>query len=498
MESVLNTDRFDRRRFREIYGQSEKMQEIHESGRQILPSFLPLMGDMWASLYKMSPELKENVHPKLEINRMVMEQVMNDHLFQNFREYTRLDDFASALGAIKFSEKTREWMERQKKMDERLNELLNQALEAQREAEQKQQKAEQLKQQTEEAEQNGDKNTSQLKKKAEKAQAEADQAQENANQAIFQAAHTLQGSLNNGFFQQMIAAAANETREAKENVKSLLGGFQAGNGDAELRKVPLRDQLALADVLSSHQKLKKIAEWAGRFKAIARQKQKAKHVETVERNGISIGNSIERLLPMELGYYSNPVTKQDFLRRFAEGQTLQYSPEGKETLGKGPIILCLDQSGSMNRLDEQSKGFALALMMIARKQKRDFALILFSTVTKTLIYEKGKIKTDDLVELATTFLGGGTHFDKPLLEAVKIIEKSRFKKADIIFVTDGEANLYSKFIENFQHKKKEKQFQVLSIVLGDEKTDTVKLFSDEVVKASSFTDNSVTNRAFRI
>ncbi len=78
----------------------------------------------------------------------------------------------------------------------------------------------------------------------------------------------------------------------------------------------------------------------------------------------------------------HPTTKIDFLRRFVEGQTMIFEQKGKEELGKGPIILCLDQSGSMRNLDAQAKGFTLALMSIARRQKRDFCLILFSTRTQ--------------------------------------------------------------------------------------------------------------------
>ncbi len=83
---------------------------------------------------------------------------------------------------------------------------------------------------------------------------------------------------------------------------------------------------------------------------------------------VTLGNDIERLLPMELGLYTHPITKNDFLRRFVEGQTMMYEQKGQEVLGKGPIILCLDQSGSMHKLDTQSKRFTLALISIGRKQ----------------------------------------------------------------------------------------------------------------------------------
>ena len=72
----------------------------------------------------------------------------------------------------------------------------------------------------------------------------------------------------------------------------------------------------------------------------------------------------------------------------------------QKVLGIGPIILCLDQTGSMRNLDTQSKGFTLALMSIARRQRRDFCLILISNRTQVFTYEKGKIKSSDMVNLA--------------------------------------------------------------------------------------------------
>jgi uncharacterized protein with von Willebrand factor type A (vWA) domain len=289
---------------------------------------------------------------------------------------------------------------------------------------------------------------------------------------------------------QHIVAALEGAKRTKEDLKSLVSGPSAGSGEAELKKIPLRDQIALAEQLESNPKMKEIAEWAGKFKQIARKKQKTKHNESTERSGVGLGNMVERLLPTELAMYSHPATRLDFLRRFAEGQTMLYDPTGKDTLGKGPIVLCLDQSGSMTGLDDQAKGFALALMSIARKQKRDFALILFDTRAITFQYPKGKITPNDMVQLATTFLGGGTSFYSPLKEALNVISSCRFKEADIVFVTDGEASLSSDFLYDFAEQKAKKKFSVMTVLLGGAIQETVRQFSDEVIVASDFMEAS--------
>ena len=282
-----------------------------------------------------------------------------------------------------------------------------------------------------------------------------------------------------------MAQAMQETKQVKDGLKSLLGGTGAGIGDAELKKVPLRDQIALSEKIASDMKRKEIAEWTGRFKQIARKKQKSKHNESMERSGVTIGNDIERLLPMELGLYTHPTTKNDFLRWFEEGQTMMYEQKGQEVLGKGPIILCLDQSGSMRNLDTQSKGFTLALMSIARRQRRDFCLILISNGIQVFKYEKGKIKSSDIVNLSQTFLSRGTDFTLPLGKTLSMINKSRFKQANVVFFTDGEDKMRDSFLEEFNKKKREMGFKVLSLLIGSN-TNTVVMFSDNVVQVQDF------------
>ena len=309
---------------------------------------------------------------------------MKEEGFIQARSTTGLDDLSSALGTVRYSEKVYEWIDELRKENEDFQKALDEAKKAQQSVNRAQLNQQEAQEEKQNAEQNED-NEGQTE--AERKQKKATKDQQKAEKAMQQAMQQIQEFMGNaleqngGKLSQALQQATNETNQAKDELINLLAaGSGAGNGEGELQKLPLRDQIKLAELLSKNKKLREIAEWAGRFKAIARKKQKSKHVETIDRSGVTFGIDVERLLPSELAFYKNPVTKLDFLRRYAEHQTMMYAPEGKETLGKGPIILCLDQSGSMHSLDEQSKGFALALalMMIAKKQRRDFAIVLFS------------------------------------------------------------------------------------------------------------------------
>ncbi len=73
--SVLNTDAFDKRRFREIFEMSSGLQKLR--GQSTLPMFESLLADIWASLYKMKPEIiKEDVDSVLKVNKSLMERIM--------------------------------------------------------------------------------------------------------------------------------------------------------------------------------------------------------------------------------------------------------------------------------------------------------------------------------------------------------------------------------------------------------------------------------------
>lgn len=466
-QSVINTDSFDRRRFQKNYNMSRKLQELSEFEKPI-PTFEALLSDIWSTFYKMTPELKDikDIHGSFRTNYSLMNQMLNDSEFNKHHEYTKLDELSSAVATIKFGEKTKEWLDEQRQQNKELDQKLQhiQSMQRQLEKQEKENGAGQENPQLED---------------------DLEEALKDVHKSVDQAIQN-----NNDSFSQKLTQAMKDTKEIKDEVKTLLGGTEPGSGEAALQKTPLREQLKLAEKIAANEHLKAIAKWAGRFKEIAKQKQKSMYKDSIERSGVTIGNNIERLLPSELSLYNHEATKLDFLRRFAEGQTMQYDTKAKETLGKGPIILCLDQSGSMIKLDEQSKGFALALMSIAKRQKRDFCYIPFSTKVETYRYPKGKITTSEMIQLSEVFLGGGTDFQLPLTQALKVIKESRFKQSDIVFVTDGEARLKSNFLEEFIKIKNDKEFSVLSLVIGNRGlTSTPKQFSNRVVTINDLNDN---------
>lgn len=73
------------------------------------------------------------------------------------------------------------------------------------------------------------------------------------------------------------------------------------------------------------------------MKVIASRKQRSKHKDTIDRNGIRQGSDIEQLLPVELGSYASPISKLDFLRRMRKAEPFSIIPREKNISVKGPL-----------------------------------------------------------------------------------------------------------------------------------------------------------------
>lgn len=454
---TIKVDSFDKRRFNELLFMSKGLQRVKKEGEGI-PFFDQLMGDIWSSFFKNNPQLVGEIPHELKTNQKIMKNVLNNEKFHETHEYTKLDDLYSCLCTVGLSERVFNWIKKEMASNPEIQQAHNEI-------------------------------------NKEYHRGENSQDYQKAMNKFMQA---LGESINNDdkSFSKMLQDSLTQAKDTESMLHELLSGIKAGVGGSELKNVPLRDQFTLAEYLSKHKKMKEIAEWTGRFKAIARSKQKSKSKEAIARSGVKIGNEIDRLLPAELINLSIPETKTDFLRRFVENQTLQYGNIGKEKLGKGGIILCLDQSRSMVKIDNQAKGFALALMSIARRQRRDFSLILFSNTLMMFHYPKGKISVSQMVELCETFLNGGTNFRKPLNKTIELIKKERYKDADVVFVTDGEDINGNKY-EDYKRNKDKLGFSHVSLLLGNAQTRAIREFSNKIYFANDFADE-IAHDVFKI
>ncbi len=218
--------------------------------------------------------------------------------------------------------------------------------------------------------------------------------------------------------------AINEEEEAEEGLVAF--GFSPGTGVTgwERDNVSLQEKLELGRRLTRSPKLKLIAEQAGRLKrlreafgGVKRESNDPDVPEFVSTR--TYGSRIDRLPMSELLTLVDDDFFLLFAQKFAEGRLPQNVWESRKEMGEGPVIVCLDGSGSMGEQREVwAKAVALNVAMIASKNKRDFCIIHFDhSVRRTDVFPAEQMNTDFRNRLLNSIGyrgGGGTSFELPL------------------------------------------------------------------------------------
>lgn len=177
-----------------------------------------------------------------------------------------------------------------------------------------------------------------------------------------------------------------------------------------------------------------------------------------ETRGVERSGEIARMLPIEASMLGHPRLRMLWHARRAERALLTYRVEGVEVERveveresdeervrprpeRGPILAVIDTSGSMHGLPERvAKALVLEALRTAHAEKRACFLYAYSGPGQVL--EQELDLSPDGVGRLMGFLGfsfgGGNDEAGVLTRVLARLEDSAFRKADVVFVSDGE------------------------------------------------------------
>ncbi len=276
-----------------------------------------------------------------------------------------------------------------------------------------------------------------------------------------------------------VAEADAEVCALHETTAALgLGPGTAGTNDPKAVAVLFRR-------VRSDPVLRRIVDLAGRYRRVAQSKQRQKAGHGLDDVvGVELGGDVGRLLPSELARLALPEFEWDALRRIAERQALCREWHASEPVGKGPVVVCVDESGSMEGAKAHAaKALALAMAWVARRQRRWCGLAAYSGDTGERLLALPPHRWDEakLVDWLAAFLGGGSTLDVPVRELPRMVRElsAPVGVTDAVFLTDAQCSIPAAVRAAFLAWKRSARAWLISFVVGGDAGDLTAV-SDEV------------------
>ncbi|EDL59204.1 hypothetical protein PM8797T_23194 [Gimesia maris DSM 8797] len=200
--------------------------------------------------------------------------------------------------------------------------------------------------------------------------------------------------------------------------------------------------------------------YADAFNSLRRTTEEQREVEHPlarhQAQGIERSADFMRMIPSEAMLRRRPGLKRLWHAKLAERGLLTYrvrgtyvdrvsteveeqQPQSKKRI-RGPIIVCVDTSGSMSgRPEAVAKALTLEACRIAHAEQRPCLLFSFSGSGQYVEHELS-LSPDglqSLLEFLTMNFDGGTDISTPFEKALARLRTAEWERADILLVSDG-------------------------------------------------------------
>lgn len=263
----------------------------------------------------------------------------------------------------------------------------------------------------------------------------------------------------------------------------------------ESRSAPQQTEYnqVLLDRVRNNPMLQGITRQLGRMKEMLSNLRKNDYAHgRGEKYTVTRGRDMKNLLSGELALMASPATMPLFLRKYHAKGLLQYAKRERVHKGYGDVIVCLDESGSTEGENaEWGKALALAVQDICAHEGRKYALIHFSGKGqfRTDLFLPGQYTSEDLLFAAEHFFDGGTNFETPIREALRLINEEAFENADILFITDGEETISDELASELQEAIQDARCSVVGLLLDADSPSmefTLDKFCERIYRVSKF------------
>ena len=172
---------------------------------------------------------------------------------------------------------------------------------------------------------------------------------------------------------------------------------------------------------------------------------KMEHAAKSDILGVTLSQDIHSMLPLELVQCSDEALYDVFLYKYVTNslQTFRHKSEmlkpsrnvaPRPARLKGPMIVCVDRSGSMAGLPEElANSLMMKLLTIAERQHRNLYLISFSVEARPIEVRRDRTA---LLEFFRQRSVGDTNATKMLKQVFTLLESGEYASADVLWFTD--------------------------------------------------------------
>lgn len=508
-DNAIKMNEIDKDIYHDMVEQYEAMNENLDAGLKEYAPFEHLSEDIYNSLFKYKAKMndEEDMKSFCRFNHGIMDEIMESESYDTLRKATQFDMMGSAIGTEVLQEEAMKKITHYKQQltakkngqshdpnDAAAGELIENL-----------NKQGKIQGQMDSMMDGVGGDATALSKKHTKKMAEL-QEQLNDLQDEVDANMDGQRQMNQGM-NQSLDKGSKKALETVNEIREIVDawGLEAGTHG---RRISLEERKSAIERVRRSPRLRELTDIIGRMKQLAMEKKKVKLPDGHSIETVELGNKLESVIPSDLMKLASSTTKKDFMLRYHQKQLLQYKKNDTKTIGRGPIVFCHDKSGSMQGTnDDWATALALAMLEVAQKEKRNFAYIPYeSQVVGNMVKNiaAGELDPNDIMDIAELSPDGGTNFMAPLDEAVKCLMGDKYKKGDIVFVTDGDCGVSDKWLAEFKKVKAEKQFFVNTVLINTgghgASKGTISKFSDNITTISNLAqlDDGSTREIFRM